>query len=150
MRVKRKNRGYKCGRTRLSRTERTDQAVRQRKDKRMSRSALFIASGMREGEIEIHGTPATLSARILRGASITVYGNAQDAVGDTMNDGRIIVHGGIGDAAGYAMRGGEIIVRGDAGYRVGIHMKEYREKCPAIVIGGVWAAFSANIRRAAE
>ena len=83
----------------------------------------FIASGMREGEIEIHGTPGNALGAYLAGASITVYGNAQDAVGDTMNDGRIIVHGGIGDAAGYAMRGGEIIVRGDAGYRVGIHMK---------------------------
>ena len=95
----------------------------------------FIASGMREGEIEIHGTPGNALGAYLAGASITVYGNAQDAVGDTMNDGRIIVHGGIGDAAGYAMRGGEIIVRGDAGYRVGIHMKQYREKCPAIVLG---------------
>ena len=101
----------------------------------------FIASGMREGEIEIHGTPGNALGAYLAGASITVYGNAQDAVGDTMNDGRIIVHGGIGDAAGYAMRGGEIIVRGDAGYRVGIHMKEYREKCPAIVIGGVCGSF---------
>ena len=101
----------------------------------------FIASGMREGEIEIHGTPGNALGAYLAGASITVYGNAQDAVGDTMNDGRIIFHGGIGDAAGYAMRGGEIIVRGDAGYRVGIHMKEYREKCPAIVIGGVCGSF---------
>lgn len=101
----------------------------------------FIASGMREGEIEIHGTPGNALGAYLAGANITVYGNAQDAVGDTMNDGRIIVHGGIGDAAGYAMRGGEIIVRGDAGYRVGIHMKEYREKCPAIVIGGVCGSF---------
>ena len=101
----------------------------------------FIASGMREGEIEIHGTPGNALGAYLAGASITVYGNSQDAVGDTMNDGRIIVHGGIGDAAGYAMRGGEIIVRGDAGYRVGIHMKEYREKCPAIVIGGVCGSF---------
>ena len=44
----------------------------------------FIASGMREGEIEIHGTPGNALGAYLAGASITVYGNAQDAVGDTM------------------------------------------------------------------
>lgn len=101
----------------------------------------FIASGMREGDIEIYGTPGNALGAYLAGADITVYGNAQDAVGDTMNDGRIVIHGGTGDAAGYAMRGGAIFVRGDAGYRVGIHMKEYRDKCPVIVIGGVCGSF---------
>ena len=52
-----------------------------------------------------------------------------------MNNGEIIIHGNIGDAAGYAMRGGEIFVKGSAGYRAGIHMKEYKEKKPVIVIG---------------
>ena len=68
-------------------------------------------------------------------------GSAQDAVGDTMNEGQIVVHGNIGDAAGYAMRGGRIYVRGNAGYRAGIHMKEYKEKVPVIVIGGKAGSF---------
>ena len=58
-----------------------------------------------------------------------------------MNDGRIVVHGNIGDAAGYAMRGGEIYVKGNAGYRAGIHMKEYKTKKPAIIIGGRAGSF---------
>jgi len=34
------------------------------------------------------------------------------------------------------MRGGRILIRGDVGYRVGIHMKGYRDKQPLIVTGG--------------
>jgi glutamate synthase domain-containing protein 3 len=101
----------------------------------------FIAAGMSQRSICIEGVPGNALGAYLDGATITVYGNAQDAVGDTMNDGRIIIHGSIGDAAGYAMRGGEIYVKGNAGYRAGIHMKEYRDKVPVMVIGGVAGSF---------
>ena len=96
----------------------------------------FIAAGLSDRHIELAGTPGNALGAYLNGAEITVRGNAQDAVGDTMNSGRIVVHGNIGDAAGYAMRGGKLYVRDNAGYRAGIHMKEYEEKCPVIVIGG--------------
>ena len=62
-------------------------------------------------------------------------------VGDTMNDGTIVIHGNVGDAVGYAMRGGHIYVKGNAGYRAGIHMKAYKEKQPALVIGGKAGSF---------
>ena len=101
----------------------------------------FIASGMGGKSIDIVGVPGNALGAYLSGAEITVNGNAQDAVGDTMNDGRIVVHGNIGDAAGYAMRGGEIYVKGNAGYRAGIHMKEYKTKKPAIIIGGRAGSF---------
>lgn len=101
----------------------------------------FIGAGMTEGRIHISGVPGNALGAYLDGAEITVSGNAQDAVGDTMNDGRIVIHGSIGDAAGYAMRGGEIYVQGDAGYRAGIHMKEYRDKVPVMVIGGCAGSF---------
>lgn len=39
------------------------------------------------------------------------------------------------------MRGGKIFVRGNAGYRAGIHMKEYKDKRPTIVIGGAAQPF---------
>ena len=96
----------------------------------------FLAAGMSNKEIAIEGIPGNALGAYLNGAKITVYANAQDAVGDTMNAGRIVIHGSIGDAAGYAMRGGEIFVQGNAGYRAGIHMKEYGEKIPVLVIGG--------------
>ena len=101
----------------------------------------FIASGLSDKKITINGIPGNALGAYLNGATIEVMGNAQDAVGDTMNDGEIIVHGNIGDAAGYAMRGGEIFVQGNAGYRAGIHMKEYGEKIPALVIGGCAGSF---------
>ncbi|HHT28185.1 MAG TPA: glutamate synthase [Firmicutes bacterium] len=101
----------------------------------------YIAAGMAQRSIRIDGVPGNALGAYLNGATITVYGNAQDAVGDTMNDGRIIVHGNVGDAVGYAMRSGEIFVKGNAGYRAGIHMKEYRDKVPVMVIGGVAGSF---------
>ena len=101
----------------------------------------FIADSLGSGNITIDGIPGNALGAYLNGAQITVNGNVQDAVGDTMNDGKIIVHGSIGDTAGYAMRGGEIYVKGNAGYRAGIHMKEYRDKKPIIVIGGRTGSF---------
>jgi glutamate synthase domain-containing protein 3 len=101
----------------------------------------FIAAGMSDKNITIDGIPGNALGAYLNGATITVNANAQDAVGDTMNEGKIIVHGNIGDAAGYAMRGGKIFVKGNAGYRAGIHMKEYKEKKPLMVIGGTAGSF---------
>ena len=101
----------------------------------------FIGSGAKEKTITITGTPGNALGAYLDGATIEVHGNAQDAVGNTMNDGKIAIHGNAGDALGYAMRGGVIFVRDDAGYRTGIHMKEYKEKKPVIVIGGKVGSF---------
>jgi len=101
----------------------------------------FIGSGLKGKTVAINGTPGNALGAYLDGATIEVKGNAQDATGDTMNDGKIIIHGNAGDALGYAMRGGSIFVRGDAGYRTGIHMKEYKEKIPVIIIGGRTGSF---------
>lgn len=101
----------------------------------------FLAAGMEQGVFEMEGIPGNALGSYLNGATVVVRGNAQDAVGDTMNDGEIVVHGSIGDAVGYAMRGGGIFVERDAGYRAGIHMKEFEEKVPSLVIGGVAGSF---------
>lgn len=101
----------------------------------------FIAAGMADKKITLNGVPGNALGAYLNGAVITVNGNAQDAVGDTMNEGKIIINGNIGDTAGYAMRGGRIYVRGNAGYRAGIHMKEYKEKVPLMIIGGTAGSF---------
>lgn len=101
----------------------------------------FIAAGMDNGRLIINGIPGNALGAYLNGADILISGNAQDAVGDTMNDGKIVVCGNIGDAAGYAMRGGAIYVKGNAGYRAGVHMKDYQEKEPVMVIGGRTGSF---------
>ena len=101
----------------------------------------FLAAGMADKDVTVHGVPGNALGAFLNGARIFVEGNAQDAVGDTMNDGVIAVAGSVGDAAGYAMRGGRIFIRGDAGYRAGIHMKAYENKVPVMVIGGCAGSF---------
>ena len=101
----------------------------------------FIAAGMENKSVTINGIPGNALGAYLNGGSITVNSNAQDAVGDTMNNGSIVIHGNAGDAVGYAMRGGEIFIKGNAGYRAGIHMKQYKDKVPVMVIGGYAGSF---------
>jgi len=93
-------------------------------------------------EIEIFGTPGNDLGAFMNGPRIIVRGNAQDGCGNTMNEGEIIIHGHAGDIIGLSARGGKIFVREDVGYRAGIHMKEYRERKPALVIGGTAQDFA--------
>jgi glutamate synthase domain-containing protein 3 len=87
-------------------------------------------------DIEIFGTPGNDLGAFMDGPRITVRGNAQDGCGNTMNNGEIIIHGHAGDILGLSARGGKVFVRDDVGYRAGIHMKEYQDKNPVVVIGG--------------
>ena len=87
-------------------------------------------------KIDIYGTPGNDLGAFMDGPSIEVHGNAQDCTGNTMNDGQIVIHGRAGDITGYGMRGGKMFIRDDAGYRLGIHMKEYMDKKPYMVVGG--------------
>ncbi len=97
----------------------------------------FIASGIDQVvNIKIHGVPGNDLGSFMNGPVITLDGNAQDAVGNTMSGGKIIINGHAGDAIGYSMRGGKIFIRGNVGYRTGIHMKQYKDNIPIIVIGG--------------
>lgn len=102
----------------------------------------YIGCAMPKGKhMRVHGIPGNDMACFMDGGQIEVYGNAQDQIGNTMNDGLVIVHGRCGDAAGYAMRGGELFIRDDSGWRVGIHMKQYGDRRPTIVIGGNAGSF---------
>ena len=97
----------------------------------------YLGTDLRQPiELHIYGTPGNDLAAFMDGPRIVVHGNAQDGCGNTMNDGEVIIHGRAGDLTGHSMRGGKIFIRDDVGYRVGIHMKEYQNKCPTIVIGG--------------
>ena len=96
----------------------------------------YIASGCKGKRITVEGIPGNALGAYMDGSTVTVFGNVQEATGDTMNDGEIVIHGNAGDATGYGMRGGTIFVLGDTGTRAGIHMKEYGDKKPVLVIGG--------------
>jgi len=96
----------------------------------------YIGCGLKSHtQLRVFGTLGNDSACYMDGATLEVFGNAQDGIANTMNDGKLIIHGSCGDIIGYAMRGGEMFIKNYAGYRVGIHMKEYYEKIPKIVIG---------------
>ncbi len=102
----------------------------------------YLGCAMPQGkELRIHGVPGNDMACYLDGGRIEVFGNAQDQIGNTMNDGCVVVHGRCGDAAGYGMRGGSIFVRDGCGWRVGIHMKEFQDRRPTVVVGGDAGSF---------
>jgi glutamate synthase domain-containing protein 3 len=96
----------------------------------------YIGCGLSDKNITVNGTSGNAMGAYMNGANVTVFGNAQDATGDTMNNGKIVIHGNCGDTTAYGMRGGEIFIKGNAGYRVGIHMKQYKEMRPVIIVGG--------------
>lgn len=96
----------------------------------------YIGCALKGYNITINGTPGNALAAYMDGSEIVVNGSAQDATGDTMNHGRVVVHGSCGDTCGYAMRGGEIFIRDNTGYRTGIHMKEYGDMVPTVIVGG--------------
>jgi glutamate synthase domain-containing protein 3 len=97
----------------------------------------YIGTGLaRAIEIDIYGTPGNDLGMLMNGSLIAVHGHAQDGCGNTMNEGTIVIHGHAGDVPLLSARGGNVFVRDDVGYRAGIHMKEYGEKKPVLVVGG--------------
>ena len=103
----------------------------------------FIADGLRGNDVTltVNGVPGGDLAMFMSGPTVIVHGNADHAPGNTMNQGKVIIHGSAGDATAHSMRGGRVYVRDNIGYRGGIHMKQYMEKRPILVVGGSARAF---------
>jgi glutamate synthase domain-containing protein 3 len=103
----------------------------------------FIGDGLRGDDvtITINGVPGGDLAMFMSGPTIIVNGNADHAPGNTMDKGKVVIHGSGGDAVAHSMRGGRVYVRDNIGYRGGIHMKQYMEKRPILVVGGGARAF---------
>lgn len=96
----------------------------------------YLGCAMEAGKtLELYGTPGNDLACYLNGGRVIVHGNCQDAVGNTMNGGEIVVYGHCGDAMGYGMRDGQIFVQNSVACRGGIHIKEFEQMHPVIVIG---------------
>jgi glutamate synthase domain-containing protein 3 len=101
------------------------------------RGQRYIGAGLTgDLTVSIEGVPGNDLACFMNGPRVVVHGNAQDGVANTMTSGSVVVHGDVGDVLAYGMRGGTVHIRGNAGYRLGIHMKAYRDLMPAIVLGG--------------
>jgi glutamate synthase domain-containing protein 3 len=103
----------------------------------------FIADGLRGDAVTItvNGVPGGDLGMFMSGPTLIVHGNADHAPGNTMDRGCIVIHGSAGDAVAHSMRGGRVYVRDDIGYRGGIHMKQYMDKRPVLVVGGSARAF---------
>ena len=96
----------------------------------------YIGCALDKGKtVEIYGTAGNDMACYLNGGRVVLHGNGQDAVGNTMGGGEIIIHGHTGDALGYGMRDGQIYIRDNVACRGGIHMKEFQNMKPVMVIG---------------
>jgi len=96
----------------------------------------YIGAGRTGLNLTINGVPGNALGCYLNGNRITVNASAQDATGDTMSGGTMVIYGNSGDATGYGMRGGKMFIKGSVGYRAGIHMKQYLDNFPEIIIGG--------------
>ncbi|MDW7652160.1 MAG: FAD-dependent oxidoreductase [Bacillota bacterium] len=107
------------------------------------RGQRYIGTRLTDSDLvlEVEGVPGEDLAFCMGGPTIIVRGHGQNAIANTMDSGTVVVHGIAGDALAYGMRGGKLFVRDSVGYRVGIHMKEYGDLKPAVVVGGTTGDF---------
>ena len=102
----------------------------------------FIADGLKGSvTITVNGVAGGDLCMFMSGPTCIVNGNADHAPGNTMDAGLLVINGSAGDATAHSMRGGRVYVKGDIGYRGGIHMKQYLEKRPILIVGGHARAF---------
>jgi glutamate synthase domain-containing protein 3 len=97
----------------------------------------FIGAGITDKvTIEVFGDAGLDLGVFSEGVNIIVHGNAEYLLGNTLNAGELVVYGDSWDITGMGARGGKIFVMGNGGSRIGIHMKEFKDKKPIIVYGG--------------
>lgn len=97
----------------------------------------FIGAGIKKNvTIELFGDAGLDLGVFAEGPSIIVHGCGEYLLGNTLNAGEIIVYGDSWDITGMAARGGSIFVMGNGGSRIGIHMKEFKDRKPLIAYGG--------------
>ncbi|MEN6610579.1 MAG: hypothetical protein ABFC24_07045 [Methanoregulaceae archaeon] len=102
----------------------------------------FIADGLKGNvTITVNGVAGGDLCMFMSGPTCIVNGNADHAPGNTMDAGLLVIRGSAGDATAHSMRGGRVYVRDTIGYRGGIHMKQYNEKRPILIVGSTARAF---------
>jgi glutamate synthase domain-containing protein 3 len=97
----------------------------------------FIGAGIKKDvKIDLWGDAGLDLGVFAEGPLITVHGSGEYLLGNTLNDGEIVVYGDSWDITGMGARGGSIFIMGNGGSRVGIHMKEFKDRKPVIAYGG--------------
>ena len=93
------------------------------------RGQRFIGAGISDDvTLEVKGDAGLDLGVFSRRANIIVYGCSEYLLGNTLNGGEIVVYGDSWDITGVGARDGSIYVMGEGGSRIGIHMKEYKDK----------------------
>ena len=107
------------------------------------RGQRYLGAGLTKKNLvlDLEGVPGEDLAFCLGGPTVIARSHAQNAAANTMNSGTVIIHGIGGDALAYGMRGGKLFIRDNTGYRVGIHMKDFKNHKPAVIIGGTTGDF---------
>ena len=97
----------------------------------------FIGAGL-SGDItiDVYGDAGLDTGVFSDGLKINVHGCSEYLLGNTLNSGELAVYGDSWDITGMSARGGAIYVLGEGGSRIGIHMKQFKDKKPTIVYGG--------------
>lgn len=95
------------------------------------------AKNIKGVRIELYGVVGNSMANLNDGNEFYVHGNVSDDCCDTMTGGKVVILGDARDVLAQTFQNGKIFVKGNAGNRVGIQMREYRDKKPYLVIGGI-------------
>lgn len=92
---------------------------------------------LRNKKLFLYGTVGNAMANLNESNDFYVYGNVADDACDTMHGGKVVILGDAGDVLAQTFQNGKIFVKGNAGNRVGIQMREYKDRRPYLVIGGL-------------
>ncbi|WP_062512606.1 class II glutamine amidotransferase [Sulfolobus acidocaldarius] len=96
----------------------------------------FKRLGVHNARINLYGIVGNVFANLNEDNEFYVYGNVSDDCGDTMHGGKVVIYGDARDVLAQTFQNGRIFVKGNAGNRVGIQMREYKDRRPYLVIGG--------------
>jgi len=97
----------------------------------------FKRLGIENIKINLYGVVGNCMANLNENNEFHVYGNVADDCCDTMHGGKVVIYGNAGDVLAQAFQGGKIFIKGNAGNRVGIQMREYKNRKPYLIIGGM-------------
>ncbi|BFI76280.1 glutamate synthase [Sulfurisphaera ohwakuensis] len=97
----------------------------------------FKRFGVSNIRVNLYGVVGNAMANLNEDNYFYVYGNVADDCCDTMHGGKVVIYGDARDVLAQTFQNGKIFVKGNAGNRVGIQMREYKDRRPYLVIGGM-------------
>ncbi|MGC9105474.1 MAG: class II glutamine amidotransferase [Thermoprotei archaeon] len=97
----------------------------------------FKRLGVSNKRIHLYGVVGNVLANLNENNEFWVHGNVGDDCCDTMHGGKVVILGDARDVLAQTFQNGKVFVKHNAGNRVGIQMREYKDRRPYLVIGGM-------------